>query len=294
MNDDPRENRQSFSLREGYESLPSPMQLEELSPDLRREIWNAIWEALGKNSVFGSRRFHSVSGGPGSNSFFDSVRRILGHRLEIPHDEIRNDFFQISENIKSIILNSEFNKLLDFLEDFSCLDGEPPSCIAQIFDLHIAAYWLDTSKTPPQFIPRSSPEEGEAIRRALETVEGNDFAGASAHLREAAKSINSGQFAQAVEESVKAVESVSRSIDPDTLGKALNILERKGLITHPALKKAFSKLYGYTSDKEGIRHALLSREAADVAQFMFGACASFAAYLINQHRKICERQGTGR
>ncbi len=36
----------TFSQRHGYESLPEPMQLEELSDDLRREIWNATREFL--------------------------------------------------------------------------------------------------------------------------------------------------------------------------------------------------------------------------------------------------------
>ena len=52
---------------------------------------------------------------------------------------------------------------------------------------------------------------------------------------------------------------------------------------HPALKQAFANLYGYTSDEEGIRHALLeeavSRSGQDEAVFMLGACASFASYL---------------
>ena len=81
-------------------------------------------------------------------------------------------------------------------------------------------------------------------------------------------------------------------IDPKAnkkLSLALDSLETAGLLNHPALKDAFNKLYGYTSDEKGIRHALLDKEAANVgldeAMFMFGACASFAAYLVNRHQK---------
>ena len=38
--------RSSFSRRYGYKPLPEPMRLEELSSDLRREIWNAVREVL--------------------------------------------------------------------------------------------------------------------------------------------------------------------------------------------------------------------------------------------------------
>ena len=54
------------------------------------------------------------------------------------------------------------------------------------------------------------------------------------------------------------------------------------------LKAGFSKIYGYTSDKDGIRHALLGGDAdVDVvdATFMLGACASFVTYLINKARR---------
>ena len=82
-------------------------------------------------------------------------------------------------------------------------------------------------------------------------------------------------------------------IDPNagnTLGPALDSLEKAGVLNHRALKEAFSKLYGYTNDENGIRHALLEEEAAavdlDDAVFMFGACASFAAYLVNRHEQL--------
>jgi hypothetical protein len=56
---------------------------------------------------------------------------------------------------------------------------------------------------------------------------------------------------------------------------------------HPALKGAFSKLYGYTSDEEGIRHPLLDDEEArpglGEAVFMLSACAAFASYLCRKH-----------
>ena len=70
---------------------------------------------------------------------------------------------------------------------------------------------------------------------------------------------------------------------------ALDSLEKGGLLKHTALKAAFKKLYGYTSDEQGIRHSLLDQDSADVgldeAMFMFGACASFAAYLAQKHRQ---------
>jgi hypothetical protein len=71
------------------------------------------------------------------------------------------------------------------------------------------------------------------------------------------------------------------------LSKALAKLETSAGI-HPALKAGFASIYGYTSDSQGIRHALLDQGAPHVdeadALFMIGACASFVSYLIHKAR----------
>ena len=121
--------------------------------------------------------------------------------------------------------------------------------------------------------------------------------GAATHLRDAAEHINAQQYADSIADSIHAVESVACKIDPDpedknTLSKALNSLEKSGLLKHKNLKEAFKNLYIYTSNEPGIRHSLRDKDAPDVGQdeamFMFGACASFAAYLVSKHRQQAE------
>ena len=83
--------------------------------------------------------------------------------------------------------------------------------------------------------------------------------------------------------SISAVESMAKEITGKpkaTLGEALKVLEVSNKI-HPSLKESFSKLYGYTSDEGGIRHAMLSEPnltAAD-AKFFLLSCTSFINYL---------------
>jgi hypothetical protein len=58
------------------------------------------------------------------------------------------------------------------------------------------------------------------------------------------------------------------------------------------MKGAFQKLYGYTSDENGIRHASVFDPKAKVdetdALFMLGACASFVSYLLARHRQAAK------
>ena len=41
----------TFLQRHGHEPLPEPMRLEELSDDLRREIWNLVYDFLNHSIV---------------------------------------------------------------------------------------------------------------------------------------------------------------------------------------------------------------------------------------------------
>ena len=62
--------------------------------------------------------------------------------------------------------------------------------------------------------------------------------------------------------------------------KALKQLKKR-LGLHGALEKAFSSMYGYSSDADGIRHALMDEPnlAFEDAKFMLVACAAFGNYL---------------
>ena len=73
-----------------------------------------------------------------------------------------------------------------------------------------------------------------------------------------------------------------------TLGDALKKLEDNGVQIHGALKEGFKKLYGYTSDQGGIRHAegmFESNVTFEEAKFMLVSCSAFINYLIAEYSK---------
>ena len=258
----------AFSQRFGYEPVPTPMRLEEVSRDLRREVWNTIRELLIKVSGQHSRNYYFS----GDSRLF--VQRALGAYRRVPEDDVH--------------FPGEGTRDVD--------DGFGVA-MASLFDRHAAAYWLDVNARPYRFFPRSNKAQGEAVREAIDTVRRAGMDGADTHLGHAAEHIRAGRHAEAVKDSILAVESVARSIDPKdgrTLGPALRSLEERGVVQHQALKEAFLALYGYANDEQGIRHALLKKTepavGIDESMFMFGACASFAAYLTNKHRKLAGRK----
>ncbi|NOT48655.1 MAG: hypothetical protein HOP17_13015 [Acidobacteria bacterium] len=64
------------------------------------------------------------------------------------------------------------------------------------------------------------------------------------------------------------------------MGDALKAIEKKHHL-HGALKQGFLKLYGYTSDADGIRHGLMDESAltGDDAKYFLLTCTSFINYL---------------
>ena len=286
----------TFSQRYGYAPLPEPMQLEEIGRDLRREIWNATRELLISIRSFGKWS---------SEYYFDEngqrfIERVLGKLLRKAEDEINIAHSEVFNGFKELVLLGRFNTVLDLVETIAHENQSAERSVIPIFtnriaasfERYAAAYWLDTSSRPYQFFPRSNRAQGEATREAIKTIREGGMQGADTHLRQAAGHIKAQQYADSITDSIHAVESVARTIDPAAekmLGPALKSLEKTGLLKHSALNEAFRKLYGYTSDEQGIRYSLLEKNAPDVgldeAMFMFGACASFAAYLVNKHRE---------
>lgn len=73
-----------------------------------------------------------------------------------------------------------------------------------------------------------------------------------------------------------------------TLGKAIKQLKNKGIHIHSALETAFSSLYGYTSDENGIRHGGIdfTNAPSEDAKYMLVICSAFINYLIEKLSKI--------
>lgn len=84
---------------------------------------------------------------------------------------------------------------------------------------------------------------------------------------------------------MESLVAITLGTDKGTLGQLLRRLENEiGL--HPALKTAFSNLYGYASDEGGIRHALLEAEKIEFedALFFLVVCSAFVNYIPGKMR----------
>jgi len=131
----------------------------------------------------------------------------------------------------------------------------------------------------------TSDEEIAEIEQAINEADTNAV---SSHLRRSLELLSDKiepDYRNSIKESISAVEALCAKLTGDssaTLGQALKRLDANGAIkTHPALNGAFQKLYSYTSDAGGIRHALLKEDSLEFedAKFMLVSCSAFVDYL---------------
>ena len=282
----------TFSQADGLAELPRPLNLGEMPEAFRVQVWSKIFSFL-----YEHRKQY------GYPPFLPPCETLITHvwvrSFRRPIDDIPTYPEGIMHDIRNVVMQGPFNRVFDILTVMARSQAYPDllDVIAEQLREHQMAYYLDTSG-PPTFMPQSSPQEGEAVRAAMGVLVESGMGGARAHLQKAAEAINGGQFADAIRESIHAVESVAKVIsgkEGATLGDAIEELQAQGLLTHKALATGFKNLYGYTSDEKGIRHASLGDDNANVGQeeavFMFGACASFCGYLCRKRAKMSDPVG---
>ena len=283
---DPR--KMSFSQAYGYEQLPQPLKLEELSEEFRTKLWSLLYSFVSKESGRMRPENYTPLG-----RRWGSILRFLHVNFHVfPVNEFDSNFRMLVNTYQPMIMHGPFNRIFDLLLRIMRHSECPPrftAAVAGEFKYCRLAYVLDVGP-PPTIYPAASEEEGDAIVRTTAELSSAGLAGAVRHLKQASDCISEGDYPGAVRESIHAVESTARHFDPKakTLEPALKALEGAKTL-HPALKQAFSNLYGYTSDEQGIRHALIDNPQANVDQdeavFMLGACASFSSYLARKHQR---------
>lgn len=287
-------SRISFSQAQGYEEIPGPLRLGELPKEARTQLWNLFFVHLDSSKATDdfSDSLDFFGLGPSIGRGWRHVLRDVHAKFHVSAlDEWDSDFRPACRKLREYIEARPFNKVFDLIQFVLRHRQCPPEFVREMqhaFSECRLAYRIDIAR-PPTILPAATPEEGQAVADALGTLRQAGMHGSAAHLRNAAEHVSAGDWAGSVRESIHAVESVARQLDPDaakTLGPALAALEKRGAL-HSALKGAFNKLYGYTSNEQGVRHALLDRPdaavGADEAVFMLGACASFASYLWRKH-----------
>jgi hypothetical protein len=218
-------------------------------------ISKLIWDLLLKKTIDTMPPFHN-----GGNKSAHSV--IRDHFMKVPWDGAY-DF------VEFVVKNSNHIWSQDLIE-----------CVNKTLERENSAYRI----IGKEIVEITDENEIEAIESVIEK---GKQASARMHIQQSLELLSDRQqpdYRNSIKEAISAVESVCQAISGRTNGTLSGCLEKLAAQTpiHPSFKEALKKLYGYTSDGNGIRHAISdvseNPSFAD-AKFMLVACSAFCNFL---------------
>ena len=205
------------------------------------------------------------------------------------YDDIPTDFGILYSNVYSEIKNLfqtiEYNKVYDLIEGFICAFN-----YAHHYEYYKRQYIRDINDVfkeenvnyriiNDEITDIIDENQIESIEETLQ----NKNKPVVSHYSKAIQLLYSVKdYDNSIKESISTVEAMCQIItgnDKAILSDALKLLKGK---IHPALNGAFDKLYGYTSDANGIRHANGLGEGDSTfeeAKYMLISCSAFVNYL---------------
>lgn len=254
------------------------IQIDSMDGPLRNGIWNAldaeVWSLVGFLSDRPPYRVLHM------DSFSDALwKDFLQERLDSRAlvMSLRLGY------IRRWYLGAPWNKVYDFLEFILKPEIGLPDSLTPALNTALVKGGAGYRIVSGIVVEIVSDSEVQMLQEALED---ESMGPVGAHLKRALQLLadrENPDYRNSIKESISAVESMAKIVvnNPKaTLGAALKALEKKGQM-HSALKDGFLKLYGYTSDEDGIRHAMLEEPkltAADAKYFLM-SCTSFANYM---------------
>lgn len=285
--------RNGFSEAHGMGSCNTQMQIDDLDDRTRNILCNCISKSLedeySKHDSFGYQTKYK------EEDFL--CQMVFTYALGLKIDVTKHHFIsELLSVIDKIFSNAPYNEVFDLIEvickfRYNQYAKERLHEFCDLLNIILENEYVGYRLIGEKFVPITDKNEIESIEDACN----NKFEGTRAHIKKAVGFIADRErkdYKNCIKESISAVESICSIIVGDagtTLGKALKRLKDNGLDIHPSLEMAFSKLYGYTCDKDGVRHAegmFESEVTFEEAKFMLVSCSAFVNYLTANYGKV--------
>lgn len=264
-----------FSERMGITTNPTTLQVGTMNEELKNSLWNVFDQLIWSTKDFMVTKYGDPEMVPFSRRlWFHFYKKPVDERPHLPHEKLKI--------IRTKYFDYEWYQVFDFIEFILSYFKERIDIaiyLNLILEQELAGYRIIEGKV----IPITDEQEIAMLDEALKDTQ---FEGVGAHLKRALELLGDRQnpdYRNSIKESISAVEGMAKIIAAKpkaTLSDALKILEKSGKL-HTSLKKGWESLYNYTSDGDGIRHAMLDEPNLTVAdaKYFLLSCTSFVNYL---------------
>lgn len=273
-----------FSRRNGYNQ--EAMQLECASDTLKQRIMGTfLRKEYVVDDAFGLKLTYRTTG-------VEDMMIEMGVSYKPPQNDIIKQ--KNADMLQSCVVHSgKWYTIYDFIERYLSISkpetvNNMTTQFNRILEDEVSAYRILDGLV----VPITNQMELEAIHEAMSSP----YDSVNTHIQKALSCYADRQapdYENSIKESISAVEAMCCIITGlnganATLGKALKKLKEKGLRIHPAMENAFSSLYGYTSDENGIRHGGIDFVNAppEDAKYMLVSCSAFVNYLMEKWAKV--------
>lgn len=266
-----------FSERKGIKKFSEVVQTNSLDNRTRNKLYNQVYQLLTDED----------------NNFKANIVKYIYIEIfslsvdEIPIDEygFLGDWEEILGVIKDIFTKNKYNEVFDFIEGI--INGinyyQYYHYKKECFVENINSVFLEENVNYRIIGDNITNIIDEEQIKSIQATLDNPYNEVSRHYAKAIEQLYSVKdFDNSIKESISSVEAMCQIITKKnnaTLGEALKLLKDK---IHPAMQSAFEKLYGYTSDANGIRHANGLGEGNSTfeeAKYMLISCSAFVNYL---------------
>lgn len=276
-----------FSERTGKVKTKVDIQTEYIDDELKNSLWNLI--TIHVINLLNSEQYLHQS------NLKNYINSLWFNHFKEPLDEIPMGNRNITNLIRKRFFNWDYLDIYDFIEFTAIYYTKNFNNLAFVIDCNSI---LERELSGYRFVnnilvPITNELEINEIERAINQSDDKNFKGVSIHLKEALNKLSDKKnpdYRNSIKESISAIESICQQITGERnseLGKTLKKM-KEILPIHGALEQGFLKLYGYTSDGDGIRHAMLDEDNLEQedALYMLISCSAFVNYLLVKANKM--------
>jgi hypothetical protein len=277
-----------FSERIGKSPIRTGIQLDSMDIELKNSLWNVV-------TIFLIEPMEKSHQWLEYSKYNTALESIWFSFFKEPTDQISVSTGDVGLELRRRFFKGDYLFVYDFIDFLASMEGVPfnkhnfMEACNFVLKRELSGYRFVNE----QLAPITNEGEILEIEKAFQTTSEKGLEAVKIHLGEALNKLSdkkSPDYRNSIKESISALEALCQIITGDNraeLGKALKKIKEK-IPIHAALEQGFIKIYGYTSDGDGIRHALFDEDNLDQedALFMLISCSSFVNYLISKSEKI--------